>query len=425
MKKNPKLFLTIFFFGTAYALQYALPFIQYVLYNPLVNTLKVTNAQLGVLIAIFGIGNIVGAPIGGWFADKFSYKTIYISSLVGTALLCFLFAFNLNYQFAVFIWIGLAITCLFAFYPAHIKAVRMLGDEDSQGQIFGLSESSSGIGSVIVNSLALFLFGRAATETYGLRVAIIGYGVASLLVALVLYFLMDSPVKAEAISKNESVEEIEDTHIGFQDFLNVLKFPGTWFAGIAIFVTYTLYTTLTYFTPYFTEVLGVSVAFSGGLAIVRTYLLRFIGAPIGGYIGDKIHSVTKVLAISFLASAVIILAFLGLPATTSTTIIIALTLLISTFTFMARGNMFAVPAEVKSPTKYAAMTAGITCAIGFAPDLFQFTMYGSWLDNHGNDGYRYIFIYAVGVMAVGLINSVLTLMYKKKQAQKEIGTQTH
>src|SRR5699024_9738941 len=124
------------------------------------------------------------------------------------------------------------------------------------------------IGSVIVNSLALFLFGRAATETYGLRVAIIGYGVASLLVALVLYFLMDSPVKAEAISKNESVEEIEDTHIGFQDFLNVLKFPGTWFAGIAIFVTYTLYTTLTYFTPYFTEVLGVSVAFSGGLAIV-------------------------------------------------------------------------------------------------------------------------------------------------------------
>lgn len=414
MKKNPKLFLSIFFFGTAYALQYALPFIQYVLYNPLANTMKVTNAQLGVLIAIFGIGNIIGAPIGGWFADKFSYKTIYILSMFGTAALCFLFAFNLNYKFAIYIWIGLAVTALFAFYPSHIKAVRMLGDEDSQGKIFGLSESASGIGSVIVNSLALFLFGRAATEAAGLQIAVIGYGVASLLVGVVLYFLMDSPVK------NDHASEDAEERIGLKDYWIVLKFPGTWLAGIAIFVTYTLYTTLTYFTPYFTDVLGVTVAFSGSLAIVRTYLLRFVGAPIGGYIGDRIHSVTKVLGISFLVSAIIILAFLGLPATTSTTIIIILTLLISTFTFMARGNMFAVPAEVKSPTKYAAMTAGITCAIGFAPDLFQFTMYGSWLDNYGNDGYRYIFIYAVAILVVGIINSILTLMYKKHQAKQEV-----
>lgn len=413
MKKNPKLFLTIFFFGTAYALQYALPFIQYVLYNPLVATLNVTNAQLGVLIAIFGIGNIVGAPIGGWFADRFSYKTIYIISMFGTSALSFLFAFNLNYQFAVYIWIGLAVTALFAFYPSHIKAVRMLGDEESQGKIFGLSESASGIGSVIVNSLALFLFGRATTEALGLQAAIIGYGVASLVVGIVLYFLMESP------AENKNVDEDAAESIGLKDYWIVLKFPGTWLAGMAIFVTYTLYTTLTYFTPYFTDVLGVTVAFSGGLAIVRTYLLRFVGAPIGGYIGDKIHSVTKVLGISFLASAIIILAFLGLPATTSTTIIIILTLLISTFTFMARGNMFAVPAEVKSPTKYAAMTAGITCAIGFAPDLFQFTMYGSWLDKYGNDGYRYIFIYAVVILVIGIINSILTLMYKKHQAKQE------
>ncbi len=404
-KIKMKSLITVLFMGTAYAIVYALPFIQYVFYDPLVEGLKATNAQLGVLIAIFGLGNIFGAPFGGWLADKFNHKTIYLVSIVGTALLNFLFAFNMNYKFALFIWFGLAVTGLFAFFPSHTKIVRLLASENEQGTIFGLTESAAGIGSVVVNTVALFLFSKAAVGVVGLKNAIIGFGVFGIIIAVILFFMIEDPKEKSVTSNDEKIK--------LSDFVVVLKYPGTWLAGIAIFCTYTLYVSLSYFTPYFTDVLGVSVAFSGGLAIVRIYLLRFVGAPLGGILGDKIKSVTTVLGIAFAGALIVIFVFRTLPAGVSMNLLIGLTLLISLFTYVARGNMFAVPAEVKSLKKYAATTAGITCAIGYSPDLFQFTLFGNWLDKFGNQGYNYIFIYTMVVLGLGIVNSILILRYKK------------
>ncbi|MFA5576164.1 MAG: MFS transporter [Tissierellaceae bacterium] len=415
MNKKLKTLITLLFMGTAYSIIYALPFVQYVFYDPMVEGLKATNAQLGVLITIFGIGNLL-APIGGWFSDRFNHKKIFIGGLIATSLLNFLFAFNLNYKFALFIWFGLAISGLLVYFPAHIKIVRLLGDENNQGKIFGLSESAAGIGSVVINTIALFLFSRAISDIVGLKFAVIGYGLAGILAAIVLWFLIEVPDDIQSIKEEEKIKA--------SDFLTVLKYPGTWFAGIAIFTTYTLYVSLSYFTPYFTSVLGVSVAFSGGLAIVRTYLIRFVGSPLGGMMGDKISSVSKVLAISFASALLIILGFLNLPVGANMTLIIALTLLISVFTYVSRGNMFAVPAEVKSPAKYAAMTAGITCAIGYSPDLFQFILFGHWLDKYGNQGYKYIFIYTMVILLLGIVSSVLTLNFKKKIDGKEFSGQS-
>lgn len=110
MNKKLKTFITVFFIGAAYAVIYALPFVQYMFYDPLVESIGATNAQLGTLIAIYGLGNIFGAPVGGWLADKFNHKSIYLWSLIGNTILCFLFAYNLSYSFAIIIWIGLAVT---------------------------------------------------------------------------------------------------------------------------------------------------------------------------------------------------------------------------------------------------------------------------------------------------------------------------
>lgn len=405
MKVKGKVVATVFLMGLAYALIYALPFVQYVFYDPLVEGLNSTNAQLGTLIAIFGLGNIFGAPIGGWVSDRFNTKYVYIIGLLGTAILNFILSFFMSYNVAIFVWIGLAVSGLFAFFPAHIKLVRQLVDEDSQGTIFGLAESAAGIGAVVVNVVALFLFNQVTSQVVGLQMAIRGYGVMTIIVAVILWFVLKSPSK-EAVTAADKIK--------FKDFGAVLKYPGTWLAGIAIFSSYTLYVSLSYFTPYFTDVLKTSVAFSGGLAIVRTYLTRFVGAPVGGVVGDKLGSVSKVLAGALLASLVIIFTFRLLPVGTSINMLIMFTIILAFFAYMARGTMFAVAAEVKCNPKYAATTAGITCAIGYSPDLFQFTLFGNWLDNYGNQGYDYIFIYTMVVLAVGIASSLFVLKYKKK-----------
>lgn len=411
-----KQLLVIFFMGLAYTVVYALAFVQYVFYDDIQTVLNVSNAQLGTLITIFGIGNLV-APFGGALGDRYDTKKVYIIAMTLVSAFTLMYAFNMgSYTFALFIWAGLAFSGLFLFFPAHTKIVRLLGNEEQQGALFGLTESMCGVTSVIVNAVALYFYTKFAIGTLGgvagLKAVVITYAVLGFLATIILFFMIPNDISERAYLEKEKAEKVEK--LTKEDWIKVMKDPRTWMSGFAVFATYTMYVTLSYYTPYFTDVLGATVVFSGALAIFRTYGTRFIGSPIGGMLGDKIKSVSTVVGVSLLAAAIIILGFMVAPAGTSSTILVVLTLVIGVLTYMARGSMFAVPSELKTDRKYAASISGVVCAVGYCPDLFIFVLYGYWLDNYGNQGYTYIFIYAIVVLVLGFINSLLIRNYKRK-----------
>lgn len=404
--------LIVFFMGLAFAVVYATPFVQYVFYDDLAGALHASNTQLGFLIAIFGIGNLL-APLGGALSDKFNTKKVYLLGMFITCALDFLLAMKMSYAFAVFIWAGLAVAGLILYFPAHTKLVRLVGDEESQGTIFGFTESACGLASVIINFVALGLYAKVAVGAMGgvagLKAVIISYGAVGLLATVALIFLLPNSEKA-----GSSADGGEETKLSVKEWIGVFKDPRTWFAGIAVFATYSTYQTLSYFTPYFTNVLGATVIGSGAIAIIRTYGIRIIGAPLGGYMGDRIHSVSTVISTVLAFAAVITLIFMFMPAGVPSVLLTAMTLVIGFMVHIARGGMFAVPSEVKIPCRYAASTAGFVCAIGFCPDLFQAAMYGHWMDTYGNAGYTRIFIYIIIIMLIGVVNGIATAFYKKK-----------
>jgi len=410
-----KQLLIVFFMGLAFAVVYATPFVQYVFYDDLAGALHATNTQLGFLIAIFGIGNLL-APFGGALSDKFNTKKVYLLGMFITCALNFLLAMNMSYTFAIFIWAGLAVAGLILYFPAHTKLVRLVGDEESQGTIFGFTESACGQASVIINFIALGLYAKVAVGAMGgvagLKAVIISYGAVGLIATIALVFLLPDPEKAG--KGQDGGDSGQETKLSMKEWAGVFKDPRTWFAGIAVFATYSTYQTLSYFTPYFTNVLGATVVGSGAIAIIRTYGIRIVGAPLGGYMGDRIHSVSSVIATVLACGAVITLIFMFMPAGVPSVLLTVMTLVIGFMVHIARGAMFAVPSEVKIPRRYAASTAGVVCAIGFCPDLFQAAMYGHWLDTCGNAGYTRIFIYIIAIMVVGVINGVATVVYKKK-----------
>lgn len=410
-----KQLLIVFFMGLAFAVVYATPFVQYVFYDDLAGALQASNTQLGFLIAIFGIGNLL-APFGGALSDKFNTKKVYLLGMFITCALNFLLAMNMNYRFAIFIWAGLAVAGLILYFPAHTKLVRLVGDEESQGTIFGFTESACGLASVIINFIALGLYAKVAVGAMGgiagLKAVIVSYGVVGLIATIALVFLLPDPEKAENGASGAGSEK--ESKLSMKEWVGVFKDPRTWFAGIAVFATYSTYQTLSYFTPYFTNVLGATVVGSGAIAIIRTYGIRIVGAPLGGNMGDRIHSVSTVISTVLACAAVITLIFMFMPVGVPSAILTVMTLLIGFMVHIARGAMFAVPSEVRIPRRYAASTAGVVCAIGFCPDLFQAAMYGHWLDTCGNAGYTRIFIYIIIIMAVGVINGVATVIYKKK-----------
>jgi len=326
----------------------------------------------------------------------------------------------MTYTNAVLVWIGLAITGLLMNYPSHIKIVRLLANEENQGKIFGMNEASVGIGSLIINAFLLFMFARFLEGEAGLKVAIISMGIISFACAAAAWFVVPNP---EKVLKNELKNVNEDTpeeKMTAKDFLAVIKSPLTWMVGIGIFAVYSFSVTMSYFTPYFTSVLGISVTFSGSLSLIRNQGVRFIGAPFGGWLGDKIGSVSKVLVLVYLAGICVLLIFMNLPSTTLALILIAITLIIAFLVFMGRGVYYAVASEINIPRKYAATTVGVAAALGFLPDLFQFTLFGSWLDKYGNLGYKYMFIFQLVVLVIGLLGSLYVLKYKKNMEDAKI-----
>lgn len=413
-----KQILIILFLGFGYTVVYATPFIQYVFYDPLINALGATNQQLGYLITIFGIGNLL-AIFGGSLSDRFNTKKIYIISMVAICVLNVLLAMNMTYKFSLVIWAGFAIFGLFLYFPAHTKLVRLIGGEGQQGTIFGLVEAFCGITNVIVNFVVLWLFDRFSPDglgAAGLKAVIIAYAIIGAIAVVVLAFLVPNPGKPskEEVAKAEPAEKLT-----VKDWGKIVVDPRTWMSGLAVFSTYCMYCTLSYYTPYFTEVLGTTVVFTGAMSIFRQYGTRFIGAPVGGWIGDKIRSVSGVVGISLAVNVICVVAFMLMPSGTNSTILIILTLLAGILTYMARGAMFAVPSELKIPRKYAGSTSGMVCAIGYCPDLFIFVLYGAWLDNHGAAGYTNIFIFAAVVMVVGVLNAIAVQIYKRKVLPKK------
>ena len=410
-----KLLVKLFVLGLSWTLIYALGFIQYILYDPFQHTLGVSNTELGVLMTIFGLGNILGAPIGGWLADRFDYRKIFVCSLFGNGVLSLIFAMHLTYKMALFIWIGLAITTLVMNYPSHIKIVRLLADEKNQGKIFGLNESFVGIGSIILNGVFLFLFAKFANEAMGMKAVIIAIGIASIVCAFIAWFIVkDVEAPVTEVVSNEKTEKMSSA-----DFKKCLFSPATWLLGLSIFSVYTCAVTMSYFTPYITSVLGMAVGFSGAISIIRTYALRLVGAPIGGIISDKVGSVSKALIVVYVLGIVTMISFIVMPVGTPAAVCIFLILLVGCIVYMGKGIYYAVSAELMVPAKYAATTVGIAAALGFSPDIFLFPLAGYWLDHYGNNGYRYLFTFQAIVMAVGILGSLYALHYKKKIMSKQ------
>lgn len=409
-----KLVITMLVLGACWSITYLVPFIQYTWYDPFKEFIGGSNMQMGMLITIYGFGNIWGCSLGGWVADRFNYKILYCGSVLFNALFALLFVMNPNFKFAILMWIGFAFSSLFLNYPAHIKIIRDLTTDENQGKIFGFNETSIGIFNIILSSSMMLAFTKFNEGVVGLKAAIITNAVISLVLTVLVIIVLDNPKKTGKLNEKN---EAEKSNI-FRDFKNIGKKPATWLVALSVFAVYSFMTTLTYFTPYFTDVLGVTVVFSGWVAIMRQYGMQIVGAPLGGIITDKLRSPSKVLLGVYVVGVAGLLYLLLAKHGVSATFLIALTIIMSLVVYIGRGAYYATITEAGVPRNLTASTIGIAAAVGFSPDLFQFTLFGYWLDNYGKTAYSYMFTYQIIVLIVGALAAVGILRLHKKNVAK-------
>jgi predicted MFS family arabinose efflux permease len=412
MKENIKKWIVVAILATAAGIIFELPYMRYTFYDPLREGLNLTHEEFGSLMSFYGTLAFIFYLPGGWLADRVSHKYLLGISLVGTGFGGFYLSTWPSFGGAKVLFAFWGITTIFTFWATLLKATSMLGDKSEQGKLFAITEGGRGIiTSVAALTATAMIAGIGSTPDKFVFVLYL-YSVICILAGVAAFiFVPHNKIPAEERENGMNV---------IKDMVEVAKMPITWLLAVCIFAIYTVYTTSSYFTPFMTEVFGVSAAIAALVATFKNHLFRPISGIVGTYLTNKTGSSIPSMKISVIALAILIGITLMLPVSAVFVVVISVVIaLIGLMTFVLRGLYFAPVGEVGTPKRLLGAAMGLISTIAFASDIFNFKIVGRILDNNpGIGGYKMVFIYILGLLAVAFVS----LIALKKFSDKSVKT---
>lgn len=420
--KNARKIVGIMACAFLYSTMYLLPYIKYIFYDAIVEVTGFTNTQIGFTLTVYIIASIICTLPSGWLADRYDpKKLLVISGIAHFAVSLLALVFIKNYTMTLVCFFAMGITSLLGFWSPVFKAVAQVGTPEEQGKYYGMFEAFNGVGSMIFNFLALWVYGRiTGGSAAALKGVYILYIVSSLVCTLLVAFLYkadESAVKAGADNK-----PVEKKKASTKEILSVLKMPRVWLFSFMVFGVYGFYCGSSYLTPYFSTVLGISVVFSGSLATLKNYGTRLVGAPIAGAICDKIGRV-KFMIIGFILAIIFMVGFMMMPAKASALVpIMILMFAVALVDVAMKGVQFSVIDEIGVDPAVNGMAISLASLIGYnVPDLVLHPIFGAILDaNEPVQAYKIIFACLLGMLILGFVCSVVMSVIMKKDKKKAV-----
>lgn len=393
--------------GLLQSFLFLMPYISYTFYKPLQYTLDCTNEQIGLLLTAFGIATIIVTLPSGWLADRFNTKSLVVSGAALTGACVLVCAFSTSYKVYLVMWIIMAFSTNCLFWAAGMKATKMLGTDNSQGSAFGASYFVRKMGLTAIKAVGLAMVASALGELVGFKYFVILLGILLFIMAAILWKFL--PGDASFYKEEGKTFEKANWH----DTIESLKHKEIWIFAAIFFCIYSLTSSASYFTPYYSDVMGLNVALAGGIGVMMGPITA-VCAPLLGIISDKLHSTLKT-TIGVMAIAFVMLMTLVLSGTISLTLAIIINCVFAISIEALYGIGFSTLGEIGIDNKTAGMSIGIASIIAFSPDTFMYTMYGHWIDVYQNAGYKMVFTYQAVLAAVAIVLSLLLLYGLKKK----------
>lgn len=385
---------------------FGLPFFRFDYYDVYLSTYHLTNTQMGVFGTVIGVFGIISYLFGGVVADGMSVKKIIIFSLAGTGVGGLLHLLPLGFEGLLCIYALWGISTTFAFWPACVKAVRVMSDENSQGKAYGFFEGLQSVGGAFTALAAIAFFNWGASqignEVLAMKYVILFYSFANIAMAVFVLF----SVKDEKMI-------LEGSRVSFQGLAQVLKNPAVWIICLVSFCNHVFCLSIYYYVPYVTDILGASVAFGAMMGVFRKFG-SIGGNIIGGYLADKFGTAPLMLlafVVMLGGQAVMLL----LPIRSSSVLFVTvLFVMILVFFHMNYAMAWTMMSEGAVPVKYCGTAAGLICTAGAIPETFISIFAGKMIDhNPGAKGYHYFFYFLTAVIALGLILILVWRRYLK------------
>lgn len=390
-----------------------LPYLRETYMEPLQQATGATKTQLGMIMSAYGIVNFICYFPGGILADKFSSKNLIIISCVGTALVGFWY-----FTMPGFIWLmvihGLfAITTVFTFWAAMVKAINRLGDEKEQGKLFGFLEGGRGLIGTVAAFGSVAVFGLAGNGIGGMKNAIMYYSILLLVAAVLAAIFMEN----DKPKKNAQIEKIP---LNRKDFLAVAKMPRVWLCGALGICNYSALIFHGYITAYLSEAFKLNASTVANLSVIRTYFMMMVGAFVAGIISDKVGSKIRFIQYVFIGMAIFSTLYVLIPTgPKAVPLIVANFICYGLCLYSIKALYFSTIDEVQVPKKLAGTASGIISLVTYAPEIFLYTVSGNMVDHYAGSatpfqGYYNCFIAMTILAVIGFICGLVLRRMNKK-----------
>lgn len=391
-------------------------------YVPMQQFMGLTNTQIGGALSVYGIVQTVGLIVGIFICDLISKKYMIGGSLIGLGIVgVYLSTFPGYWGFLVAFGV-MAILGEVTYWPVLLKAIRLLGDEKTQGRMFGFLEMGRGVVDVIIASSAIAIFKAMGENAAGLRGGLLFLSAAEALAGvLCLIFVPNDEKRVDDTGK-----EVNKVTAAFGGMMQAVKSVDIWAVALNGFVVYCVYCGLTYFIPFLNQIYLLPATAVGMYGIINQYGLKMIGGSVGGFMSDKVcKSATKYIRVGFLVCIIAMAAFLMVPHETlgqngSWLLGAACTLAFGAIVFTMRAVFFAPMDEVKVPTEITGAAMSLASLVIYLPNAFAYVIYGNFLDRFpGMKGFRIVFLIMIGWAVIGLFVSTF-LIHRIKKHQKDV-----
>lgn len=282
--------------------------------------LNFTKTQIGWILAVFGMGSLVGSYVGGKLSDKFGFYPVMLVSMIGTGI-GFIFLQFLNTFESLCIGIFILLIIADSFRPASFAAIVSYSKPENKTRSITLIRLAINLGFMTGPALAGVII---VAQGYSLLFWI--DGITCLAASLLIIALLKPKPNLEEPKEDESnsilaLSALKDKI--YIQFLFIVFLIG--FVFMQLFSTIPLY---------FKEGLGYNEALIGRLMLLNGIIIVLFEMPLVSYFENKRTAKLIVIQIAIFLMA---MSYLVLPIHAALVIVIVSTV------FITLGEMLAFP----------------------------------------------------------------------------------
>lgn len=386
--------------------------------------LDLTNTQVGALLSAYAITAMICYLPSGLVADRMRMRTLSATGFLVTAGLTFWYATLPSFNTLLLIFVAMGVSTILLWWGVRYKLVRLIADESEYSRNIGVSYGFYGAAGLLVGLVGSAILARLGSDSpEAFRAFLLVY--AFLILALGILSIVMIPKFEGEIVESRSVKQV------FGDAVGSLSNPVVLITAATMFFVYFFYTGVNYATTYMAY-LGADANLNNITSVVRTYGVTLLAGPIFGALAFKAKRPSLVIWIGSAAAALglAVLALVptpapsALPATTS--LVLTVALIGVGLGFISNGVFGIVSGQLtegKVPLSVFGAATGVVSVVGFMPDTFSSTWFGTIIDGAaaaGDEGAAYpvIFWILAGSAVIAVVCAQVLAAYVRRNQHR-------